>query len=262
MDNLNKQQLEAELLLVQKKKVEAEIEVLKKTTPVTEGIKTFGSLILGIGGVVVAIFGFQLAEVKAEKFKLEADKANIAKDTAQKEVLRLTQSRDRIKAEVKDLEDIIAQHTKTLEQLSDKIPSDKGVSKPGSVLENIRQDINAAAIELRASSTAAQPAGTTKPMSTLIEELYSPKAFIRGAAYNQLMTNYANRPELVPALLDYSYKHLDNANGIYNSLVVLSRIDYKKVPRDVQAVRAFANRTKNNGPNTADRVKKLLERIS
>jgi hypothetical protein len=42
---------------------------------------------------------------------------------------------------------------------------------------------------------------------------------------------------------------------------VLGRINYNHVPRDVQAIRSFAERTRDSGSKTKKRVSKLLQRL-
>lgn len=98
-----KSSAEAELLLVQKEKLLAEIAVLRRTTPLTESIKVFGSMVLGIGGAVAAVAGFQLAEVKAEKYKLEASAAEKSRDAAAQELKTLTASRDQLRVDAEEL---------------------------------------------------------------------------------------------------------------------------------------------------------------
>ena len=53
-----KERLEADLLRAQEEKVRAEIAVLRKTTPFTEGLKVFGSLVTVLGGAIIAVGGF------------------------------------------------------------------------------------------------------------------------------------------------------------------------------------------------------------
>ena len=246
MEHLDKSQLEAELLLAQKEKVQAEIAVLKKTTPFTEGIKIIGSLVLGIGGAIVAIFGFQFAELKAEKSKLEASKAIETRDEANNEIIRIRQklreTRDSLQRENDSLQFKITRSLSALEQLTDRIALAQSQKESTTVLDTLQQDANAAAIDLRASNIASRiNVNRSKSLSTSIAELFAPQASVRGAAYNQLMTYHASGTQLIPSLLGYANNHMDNENGIYNTLVVLGNLDYKKVPPEVlPAVRSFA----------------------
>lgn len=50
MTQTTKEQADIELAVAQRQKVLAEIEVLRRTTPLTETIKLIGSMVLGIGG--------------------------------------------------------------------------------------------------------------------------------------------------------------------------------------------------------------------
>jgi hypothetical protein len=267
MEKMDKAQLEAELILAQKEKVNAEIAILKKTTPLTEGIKTVSSLVVGLGGAILAIGGFQFADIKAERSKLEAEKALQIRDSTKREITKIEQTlihkRDSLQKRNDSLQIRITRSLISLEQITDKITLAQSQPQSQEALGTLQQDANAAAIDLRASVPSSQVATTSvKSLNTSIEELFAPKASVRGAAYNQLMKYYANSPDLVPSLLKYANNHLDNANGIYNTLVVFSHLNYNKVPQEaLLSIRSFAEQTRNNGSKTADRVTKLLKRL-
>jgi hypothetical protein len=117
----DKTQLEHELLAAQKEKVLAEIAVLRKTTPLTEAIKVLGSMALGVGGAIAAVAGFQLAEVKAEKYKLEAVAAEKARDNAKAQIDALTASRDTLERESVELVQRLEVAKKDYAAISDRI---------------------------------------------------------------------------------------------------------------------------------------------
>jgi hypothetical protein len=63
------------------------------------------------------------------------------------------------------------------------------------------------------------------------------------------------------ALIEYAVENFENLNGVYNTLVVLSHLNYNFLDIDISSIRAFANKAKVNGPKTAARAQKLLDRL-
>ncbi|MGH8557192.1 MAG: hypothetical protein ACRESZ_06960 [Methylococcales bacterium] len=257
-------QLEYELLALQKDKVVAEIAVLRKTTPLTETIKVLGSMVLAVGGAVAAFAGFQLAEVKAERYKLEAAAAATARDNAKAEIDRLTVSRDTLKLESVELIQRLEVAKKDYATISDKIAiAQRQTQSPAvsATLQELQQNVNAADIELRSSLPTTLNTGSGASLNSVIEKLFAPPASVRGAAYEELMARFSKSPDLVPRLLHYAERHMDNQNGVYNTLVVLSHLDNQALPlwSDLESIRTFANQARAIGPKTSERSDKVLE---
>jgi len=248
---MNKEGLEMELLYAQKEKVNAEIKVLRKTTPFTESIKLFGSLVLGIGGVVTAIAGYQLSEVKSEKYKLEASLAKSARDNAKVELSILAESIQVAKKEYSDISDQIV-------GLKGKISNNPEASAS---IERLQADVNAADIELRTIAPSSKTTQSSDDMSVLIRQLFDLSALKRGQGYEELMARFSKQKELVPELIKYAEANMSNQNGIYNTLVVLSHLNHKYLGSDLFSIRNFAEHSRNNGPRTSERVDKLLKRL-
>jgi len=260
----DKAQLEHELLAAQKDKVLAEIAVLRRSTPLTESIKVIGSMVLGVGGAIAGLAGFQLAEVKAEKYKLEAEKAQTARDNAKAEIDTLTRSRDTLKKESAELNKLLEVAKKDYAAISDKIAvAQEQAQSPAesAILQELQQKVNAADIELRASLPTSITTASGAPLDSVIENLFAPTASVRGAAYEELMARFSSNSDLVPQLLNYAAGHMDNPNGVYNTLVVLSHLDHRALRSDVAAIRKFANQAKAIGPRTSERSDKVLERL-
>lgn len=260
----DKTQLEHELLAAQKEKVLAEIMVLRRSTPLTEAIKVLGSMVLGVGGAVAAIAGFQLAEVKAEKYKLEAAAAEKARDGAKAEIHALTVSRDSLKRESDELIQTLEAAKKEFAAISDKIAiAQKQAQSPAlsATLQELQQNVNAADIALRASLPTVPTTASGASLDTIIEKLFASAASVRGAAYEELMARFSKSPELVPRLLNYALGHMSNQNGVYNTLVVLSHLDHQALQSDIPSIRAFANQARAIGPRTSERSDKVLERL-
>lgn len=238
--------------------LELKVRALKK--PEYQKVSTWTGVIaiaVAVTGIVAQGVLYQIKSANAEKNLAEAnEKVKLTNEQAS----RLIKTRDSLKAEVSSLENDKAAALKDLEKIDDALSKDQTGRNVN--INSIKEDINAAAINLRASTTPGQQRGVPKkPLNTAIEELFSPKASTRGTAYNIIMTYYGGSSDLVPALLDYANTHLDNQNGIYNTLVVLGHLNYDRMSTDVAAIRSFAEKTKDNGPKTADRAQKILERL-
>lgn len=260
----DKTQLEHEFLAAQKEKVLAEIAVLRKTTPLTEAIKVLGSMVLGVGGAIAAVAGFQLAEVKAEKYKLEAVAAENARDNAKAQIDALTASRDTLEQESVELVHRLEIAKKDYAAISDRIAvAQKQAQSPvvSATLQELQQNVNAADIDLRASQPTALTTASGASLDTVVEKLFAPTASVRGAAYEELMARFSKSPELVSRLLNYAEGHMENQNGVYNTLVVLSHLDHRALGSDLASIRAFADKAKTIGPKTSERADKLLERL-
>lgn len=260
----SKEQLEKELLSAQKLKLAAEIDVLRKTTPLVESIKVVGSMVLGLGGAIAAVAGFQLAEVKAEKFKLEAREAEKARDSAKDETQHLKFAKERLEKEADDLQKRVELAKTQYEQISDRLAAvekradNTAVSKE---LRDLQQTVNAADINLRTLTTRQSSASSGAPLDQLIEQLFAPTASARGAAYEELVGRFSTDTQLVPKLVAHAESHISNSNGVYNTLVLLSRLDHRQLGSDLASIRSFASKARANGAKTSDRVDKLLERL-
>lgn len=261
-----KEDLELDLLKAQKEKTLAEINVLRRTTPVAESVKVFGSMILGVGGVMAAIAGFQFAEVKAEKARNEMTKIEVARDKLNEEVKSLelkksdlAQENQKLQEDIQTYKTSIAKTNTDLEKLSDMLSTPELASNPE--LNDVRQGLNATGIELRTTSSLVKDSSANADMNTLIQGLFSSEASVRGKSYEKLMSQYSSSEDLTPALLNYANAHKNNQNGIYNTLVVLSHADNKALRDQSNAVRDFAESVRSIGPRTSERADKLLSRL-
>lgn len=262
---MTKEQADIELAMAQRQKALAEIEVLRRTTPFTETIKLVGSMVLGIGGAVAAIAGFQLAEVKAEKFKAEASAAEQARVQAQAQLKIITDRSAEESANLQQVQRSLQAAKRDYADISDKLAAaQREAVTPAlsSTLKSLQQSVNAADIALRAAAPTGAHQASGTPLDALVERLYAPQASVRGAAYEELMGGHAKDPGLVPALLAYAESHLDNANGLFNSVVVLLGLDRPMLTPHLAAIRTLAEKSKANGPKTAERADQLLKQLS
>lgn len=238
--------------------LELKIKALKK--PEYRKITTWTGLVaiaVAVTGIVAQGVLYQIKSANAER---NLNEANEKVNATNRKAALLNQTLDSLATEVASLEAAKIAALKELERISDKISQNQTAGNMN--ITAIKEDINAAAINLRASTKPGQQERVSrKPLNIAIEELFSPKAGTRGTAYNIIMTYYGNSPELIPSLLSYGNQHLDNENGIYNTLVVLGHLYYDRKSADLAAIRDFAEKAKNIGPKTADRAQKILERL-
>src|SRR5262245_40755967 len=85
MSDLEQRKLEAEISHIQAQMAKATAEAAKADTDIkaaqkslgywlVEGTKVLGALIIGAGGIMAAITGYQLADIKKEKTELAIEK--------------------------------------------------------------------------------------------------------------------------------------------------------------------------------------------
>lgn len=259
----DKVRLECELLSAQRDKAQAETAVLRRTTPAVEAIKVLGSMVLGIGGAVAGIAGFQFAQVTAEKYKQEAAVAKKDLDSAKNELTSVLKSKDIAQRERADLVAQADIARRELATISDRLASARARSSGlTESLRDLQQLASEANINLRASAVVATRASKSgADLNSEIEQLFASQAEKRGAAYEVLMTQFSQDPQLVPDLLRYAQQHLSNGNGVYNTLVVLSHIDKAALKTNEEAVRQFAEQARSVGPRTSERADKMLARL-
>lgn len=96
---------------------------------------------------------------------------------------------------------------------------------------------------------------------TLISRLFSESAELRLDAYNQLLSSWADDETMIPALISFARQHLDNENGIYNTLVLLSHMNRDVIKRRKDEILAFAAEAEKNGSRSKERADKLRSRL-
>lgn len=126
---------------------------------------------------------------------------------------------------------------------------------------------------LLASSSAAPPpvtgvavtppvAGVVDPDRTLlIQQLFDPSAAVRVKAYGGLLPKYKDDSTLVPEVLEVARENPQNANGIYNALVVLSHMNASSLAPYSEEIRAFAESSQTIGPRVSERARTLIGRL-
>jgi len=94
----------------------------------------------------------------------------------------------------------------------------------------------------------------------LVERLFAADRDTRVNASQQLLDGWRDSPALLDKLLPYARRHLDDADGVYNSLGVLAQITPGLIARrraDVEAFVAEAERA----PAAGDRIRALAAEV-
>ena len=256
-----KEELEFDVLKAQHQKLLLEAKVLRRTTPVSEALKVIGSLVVGVGGLVVAYGSYQLGEAKSVRFQNEANLAVEEKKRADNSLQEKKAELQSTEAKLAERQILLSSVQAQIEKINTEVETLSAASPGSPELKKVGDALGAADIDLRASVPAAPVAATDKSMEQLIEQLFGNTGSVRGHAYESIMASFSKDPTLVPKLIAHATANPTNLNGVYNALVVLSHLDHRALGSDLQAIRAFAASVESKGPKIAERVQKLLERL-
>jgi uncharacterized protein YoxC len=193
-------------------------------------------------------------------------------------VSRLQRERATIQQDIADLnrekEQVLAQKNAAQRSLADTVASIDASRKAVAVAQSTTsadtraralaaadEDLASAYIVGRSAQIAKDPKQT--PRAELIAQLYSRDANERLRAYGALVETSRRDPKVIPELLDFAHRNegADRANGIYNTLVLLSHLDTDTLNEHADAVRRFARETRSLGPRTSARADKLIARV-
>jgi hypothetical protein len=95
----------------------------------------------------------------------------------------------------------------------------------------------------------------------LIAGLFADDASLRTSAAGDLVRGWRSDHEVVRLLVNFAEQHMDNANGVYNTIVVLSELDPAGVAAQRNVVLPFLKKAEGNGQRTAQRSVALQRRL-
>jgi hypothetical protein len=101
----------------------------------------------------------------------------------------------------------------------------------------------------------------TNRKDTLIRQLFSESPELRGDAYNQLISNWADDETLIPPLISFARQNPDNENGVFNTLVLLSHMNRDTIKKKKVEILEFSSVAERNGSRTKERADKLRSRL-
>lgn len=98
-------------------------------------------------------------------------------------------------------------------------------------------------------------------VGTLIRDLFSDDPRVRIAAAQDLIQGWRNEPNAVQALLDFATQNASNANGVYNTVVVLAEYSPRALQPHREAILKFLELAKQAGAKTEARATALAQRL-
>lgn len=120
-------------------------------------------------------------------------------------------------------------------------------------------------VERQGQSQATREYATdalSRRRESLIMELFSESGSRRQEAYAGLMSGWSNDSSLVLEVIRYARENVSNANGIYNSLVLLSHMNRQALQPHVALIIAFATEVESAGPKIKQRAQTLRSRLT
>jgi hypothetical protein len=181
-------------------------------------------------------------EIEAKNTELDAKTAAIVEKT--KELTRVQEQIDRAFAK--------------LGTTDGRPPSAQAVE---SALDDVIQAKSASADEAQPPPGPVKHAGSDPARGEAIEQLFDRSATVRVSAYGELLPRYRNDSSLAAEVLHAAEGKQDNANGIYNALVVLSHMNAAALKPHAKEIRAFAERSRSIGPRVSARATTLIGRL-
>lgn len=264
-------ELNDELLKLNIAKVKTELAVLEKSTRPEGGIDKAVYLLKGLGaisagaiglflGVATLIYGIKDSDLRSRELTQEIEGKN--KDLqGKKEEIELKT------VELKELQGAIAKlqlDVAEIDALVGGIPDGAARSELADRLRRLTSSVGKVSIDVQGAVTVPGSSPKTDSMKVLIGQLYSPEPGVRGKAYDGLMRQYGNDADLVSELVSYARAHSSQVDGVYNSLVLLSHIDYSRIPDAARLdVRGFAVEVLRSSENSrlTNRANKLIGRV-
>jgi hypothetical protein len=107
----------------------------------------------------------------------------------------------------------------------------------------------------------AATASLKQRVNALIRDLFAESATVRIAAAQNLLQGWQNEPNAVLTLVEFANQNLMNANGVFNTVVVLSQYSQGALQAHRDAVTEFLNAARKQGPQTAAKVTDVLRRL-
>lgn len=285
-DNLTpeqRQRLQDELLAIQVRKATIEVEGLAPNglKRLVMNIRAFSTstlaIIAALIGVITGIagvgFGVRESSLAVRELKVQTTELNNTIHDKQAEITDRQKKIDTQQIQINDKKTEMNGVSASLESMINslyavrnavaKLPESSEKSIITKQLGRLDSNFQYTLTDTTAATNPPPSNQTpTAPMSNLIQELFSPHSAVRIKAYESLISQYGKNPELISALLEHSNLNLGNENGIYNSLVLFSHLNYSTFPdADINGIRSFAIKASENGDRTKERSLKLLARL-
>jgi len=95
----------------------------------------------------------------------------------------------------------------------------------------------------------------------LIADLFASDSATRGEAAQRLVAGWRDDPALPAELIQYASERRDNANGVYNTVVVLGSLSKGALVKNREAILEFLTSAQGQGPKTRQAADNVRSRI-
>lgn len=225
---------------------------------------TWASVLLMIIGVAIVIGSLAFSISRLRPLEHQVKVANSELDEIAHESIELRRANADAKVEIEKTKGEMESALATLREVSQKalIHADaKGALRDAIVkIRDATSTLNGAQMHLDRPNK--KPGSEPKPgRQALIKDLFSDQPHARLKAYEGITEYYGSDPALIPELLSYAGDHMDNEDGIYNTLVVLSHLDKAQAKPHTAEIEIFAKRVEPMSPEIRERVDKVVRRL-
>jgi chromosome segregation ATPase len=244
------------------------MQELRRSAIISMLLMSVGLAVL-IGGIVytgdrLGVLEKQTAELNAQITTLKARAAELNAETAilGEQAITLAEQNQQARASLAAVQRQLDSSTIRLQRLSASPNLTEGArAELITALARTEQAENAVmSARNRFSESGAAPA-RRMDAQTLIVQLFDERASVRVRAYDALMAQHANSPELIPALIAYANTHAENHDGVFNTVIVLNTVPRSQLAAHRELVDSFLARAEGVGRNTRARIAEVRRRI-
>lgn len=108
----------------------------------------------------------------------------------------------------------------------------------------------------------AAKASLSSRFDQLLQAMYGSDSSTRVQSARELIRWWQGDSDATRAILNYAEAHLDNQQGTFNTVVVLTDFILKALSPHKPAILRFAEKARTNGPKTGAQLDALLRKIS
>jgi hypothetical protein len=266
-------QLDLQLKAAQLRKAKAEAESAARVTPLLESIKLVSSLVIGIGGAIAGIAGFQFAKVERAEAEVAKRAAENQRQLALAETEKLRASQEQLRgrldrvgavldessAVARKLHDDTALLLRAVSRLEARLALDpdlRRLVRDGQSRQLDLTDSIYAATRKRVELLSGKAVPTARD---LVEDMFGETLEGRLSAFELLILFYRNDETVIPLIVSKASADRKNANGIYNAFAALSMMPREKLRSHrhlIEPLKAVADQI---GPRTQRKVQEVAD---
>jgi hypothetical protein len=242
-------------------------------TPLLESIKLVSSLVIGIGGAIAGIAGFQFAKVERAEAEVAKSAAENQRKLALAETEKLRASQEQLRgrldrvgavldessAVARKLHDDTALLLRAVSRLEARLALDpdlRRLVRDGQSRQLDLTDSIYAATRKRVELLSGKAVPTARD---LVEDMFGETLEGRLSAFELLILFYRNDETVIPLIVSKASADRKNANGIYNAFAALSMMPREKLRSHrhlIEPLKAVADQI---GPRTQRKVQEVAD---